>query len=164
MLRYLNDGHAIGNHLWRQGGNTTLDHPSSVFMAEQYLQAEVRIRDTLQKADQNVYEQYLKQPKLFRRPGGSNRLNAFLDPIYFRDFGREPYLRQYWDKIDWLNGVYDYSGWHINGGESIPLSIRPQTADTELDFVMQGGHAYYGVLNYLKAGRRRRAPSKPIRA
>ena len=33
MVRYLMDGHAIGNHTWRQGGNTTLDHPTRSLLA-----------------------------------------------------------------------------------------------------------------------------------
>src|SRR5579859_3157570 len=56
--RYITEGHAIGNHLWRQGGNTTLDSPSWALLAEQYLQAEVRIRDLLQKTDPAVYQRY----------------------------------------------------------------------------------------------------------
>ncbi len=152
MVRYLADGHAIGNHLWRQGGNTVGDKPSWPLLARQYLEAEVRIRQLLQDADRSAYIQYLAQPKLFRRPGGHNGLNEFLDPVNFKDLDHEPYLQPYWDRIDWLNGVYDYSGWHINGGESIPLSIRPETPTDELNFILHGGHGYYGVLDFLQGG------------
>ncbi len=150
MIRYINDGHAIGNHLWRQGGNTIADNPAWALLARQYLEAEVRIRDLLQKTDQTVYAKYIAQPKLFRRPGGNNGLNDFLNPANLYDIQHEPYLKPYWDKVDWLTGVYDYSGWNVNGGESIPVEIRPETADAERTFVLQGGHAYYGVQNYVQ--------------
>ena len=152
MVRYLADGHAIGNHLWQQGGNLIADKPTWALLARQYLMAEVRIRQLLQDTDQDAYTRYMAQPKLFRRPGGSNRLSDFLNPANFRDLTYEPYLRPYRDRIDWLNGVYDYSGWHINGGESIPLSIRPQTPDAERNFILHGGHGYYGVLDFLQGG------------
>lgn len=150
LARYINDGHSIGNHTWRQGGNTTLDHTPWALLTEQYLKAEVRIRDLLQQTDPKAYKRYLTQPKLFRRPGGNNGLNDFLKPANWNDLRHEPYLRPYWDKIDWLNGVYDYSGWHINGGESIPAEFRPTTATAEFQFIMHGGHAYYGMLDYLQ--------------
>lgn len=153
LVRYLNDGHAIGNHLWRQGGNTVQDNPSWALMARQYLEAEVRIRDLLEKTDKDVYTRYLAQAKLFRRPGGNNGLNDFLNPKNLRDIRYEPYVQPYKDQVDWLTGVYDYSGWHINGGESIPFSIRPRDADEEREFILKGGSGYYGVLDYLQPER-----------
>ncbi|HVO42431.1 MAG TPA: polysaccharide deacetylase family protein [Aggregatilineales bacterium] len=153
MVRYIEDGHAIGNHLWRQGGNLIADNPAWALMGEQYLSAEVRIRDLLQKTDPAVYDKYMAQAKLFRRPGGNNGLDDFLNPKNFYDLAHEPYLRPYWDKIDWLNGVYDYSGWHVNGGESIPLKVRPQTPDEVRNFVLHGGSGYYGVVDYLQPQR-----------
>ena len=152
MVRYLTDGHAIGNHLWRQGGNTIADNPAWALMAEQYLSAEVRIRDMLQKTDQNAYNQYMAQAKLFRRPGGNNGLNDFLNPANFYDIQHEPFVRPYWDQVPWLNGVYDYSGWNINGGESIPDKIRPKTPDEERTFILNGGHGYYGINDYRAGG------------
>ncbi len=153
LIRYLNDGHAIGNHLWRQGGNTVQDNPSWALMARQYLEAEVRIRQLLKQTDEAVYARYLAQPKLFRRPGGGNGLNDFLNPKNLRDIRYEPYVQPYKDQVDWLTGVYDYSGWHINGGESIPASIRPQNAEQERQFILNGGNGYYGVLDYLQPKR-----------
>ena len=150
LARYILDGHSVGNHLWRQGGNTIADNPAWALMAEQYLQAEVRIREVMQQGDPNAYQKYMAQPKLFRRPGGNNSLNDFLKPQNWLDLRSEPYLRPYWDKIDWLNGVYDYSGWHINGGESIPVALRPKTSSEELQFILHGGHAYYGIYNYIQ--------------
>ncbi len=150
MVRYLTDGHAIGNHLWRQGGNLIADNPAWALLARQYLEAEVVIRDLLQKTDASAYEHYMTQAKLFRRPGGNNGLNDFLKPANQYDLQHEPYLRPYWDKVPWLLGVYDYSGWNINGGESIPFSIRPTTPDQERAFILNGGHAYYGVTDYLQ--------------
>lgn len=152
MTRYLTDGHALGNHLWRQGGNTIADNPTNSLLAQQYLMAERRIRELLQKTDKDVYQQYLAQPKLFRRPGGDNGLSAFLNPANFRDLKYDPYLRVYQDDIAWLDGVYDYSGWHINGGESIPIKIAPQTPDAERQFILHGGHAYYGVMDFVQGG------------
>jgi peptidoglycan/xylan/chitin deacetylase (PgdA/CDA1 family) len=153
MLRYINDGHAIGNHLWRQGGNTIADNPAWALMARQYLAAEVRIRKLLKDTDSTVYDKYMAQSKLFRRPGGNNGLNDFLNPKNFYDLQHEPYLQPYWDKVSWLAGVYDYSGWHVNGGESIPLDIRPKTPDEERNFVLHGGSGYYGVVDYLQPQR-----------
>ena len=150
LARYITDGHSVGNHLWRQGGNTIADNTPWALMAEQYLRAEIRIRDIMQQADATAYQTYMAQPKLFRRPGGNNNVNDFLKPQNWLDLRSEPYLRPYWDKIDWLNGVYDYSGWHINGGESIPAEIRPTTANDELQFILHGGHAYYGIYNYIQ--------------
>ncbi len=153
LTRYITDGHALGNHLWRQGGNTVQDNPSWSLMARQYLQAEVRIRDLLEKTDKEVYARYLAQAKLFRRPGGNNGLNDFLKPKNLYDLQHEPYLRPYWDRMDWLSSVYDYSGWHINGGESIPFKIRPETADDEYTFILNGGSGYYGITDYLQPTR-----------
>jgi peptidoglycan/xylan/chitin deacetylase (PgdA/CDA1 family) len=149
LVRYLQDGHAIGNHLWRQGGNTVDDHPSWSLMARQYIEAEVRIRTVLEKQDKAAYERYLAAPKLFRRPGGNNGLNDFLKPENLELIRREPYVRPVLPQLDWLKQVYDYSGWHVNGGESIPAKIRPETADAEYQFILDGGSGYYGINDYL---------------
>jgi peptidoglycan/xylan/chitin deacetylase (PgdA/CDA1 family) len=153
LVRYLADGHAIGNHLWRQGGNTVQDNPSWALMARQYLEAEVRIRTVLENTDNGAYQAYLKGPKLFRRPGGNNGLNDFLNPKNLPTIRTEPYMRPALTYIDWLTSVYDYSGWHINGGESIPPAIRPLTADAEEQFILHGGGGYYGVLDFLNPNR-----------
>ena len=129
MARMINDGHAIGNHLWRQGGNTVKDASPLPLLAQQYLVAEETIRNMLQATDQDVYTKYMAQPKLFRRPGGNNGLTEFLDPKNYEVLLTAPYLRPYKDKLDWLKGVYDYSGWHVNGGDGITdLRIQPNTA------------------------------------
>jgi peptidoglycan/xylan/chitin deacetylase (PgdA/CDA1 family) len=149
LVRMINEGHAIGNHLWRQGGNTVQDGGTWALLARQYLEAEIRIRDLLQKTDSAAYETYLKQPKLFRRPGGFNGLNPFLKRENLEQIRREPYMIPVKNTLDWLKEVYDYSGWHINAGESIPPSIRPLTAAAELKWIMNGGSGYYGLLDYL---------------
>lgn len=149
LVRYLTEGHAIGNHLWRQGGNTVDDNPSWSLMARQYIEAEQRIRQVLQKADSAAYERYLAAPRLFRRPGGNNGLNDFLNPKNLENIRVEPYVRPVKDQIDWLKDVYDYSGWHVNGGESIPPIARPTTPDAERAFIFSGGYGYYGVEDYL---------------
>jgi peptidoglycan/xylan/chitin deacetylase (PgdA/CDA1 family) len=56
---------------------------------------------------------------LFRRPGGgydNPNGNLFLMPDsgYWRAFQYDRYLAAYWGILDWLKGVYDYSGWHIS--------------------------------------------------
>ncbi len=159
LVRFIEDGHAIGNHLWRQGGNTVDDNPSWSLMARQYIEAEIRIREVLGKQDKTAYEKYLAAPKLFRRPGGNNGLNDFLKPENLDLIRREPYMRPVLAHIDWLQKVYDYSGWHVNGGESIPVQIRPETAEAELKFILQGGSGYYGVEDYLMPKRSSEADS-----
>src|SRR5689334_18240022 len=44
LARYIREGHALGNHLWSQGGNTVEDHPSYVRLAYQYFLTEDKIR------------------------------------------------------------------------------------------------------------------------
>jgi peptidoglycan/xylan/chitin deacetylase (PgdA/CDA1 family) len=152
LVRYLTEGHAIGNHLWSQGGNTTVDKPTYTRLAYQYLLTEAKIREMLQKTDLAVYNQYMQQGKLFRRPGGTDHLNEFLDPTNYNRVKFDPLLRPLEDEVEWLKSVFDYSGWHINGGESIPFSIRPQTPDQERDFILHGRNGYYGINEYLQAG------------
>src|SRR5882672_7381622 len=36
IVRMLAEGHAVGNHLWQQGGNTTKENPTLPYMARQY--------------------------------------------------------------------------------------------------------------------------------
>ena len=152
LVRYITEGHAIGNHLWSQGGNTTVDKPTYTRLAYQYLLTEQKIRDLLQATDHDVYDRYMAQGKLFRRPGGADHLNEFLDPINLERIRYDALLRPLENEVDWLKSVYDYSGWNINGGESIPLSIRPQTPDQERDFILHGRNGYYGITEYLQAG------------
>ena len=152
LVRYITEGYSIGNHLWSQGGNTTVDKPTFTRLAYQYLLTEAKIREMLQQTDQDAYNHYLAQGKLFRRPGGANSLNEFLDPANFHAIEFEPLLRPSGDQVQWLKSVYDYSGWHINGGESIPFSIRPQTPDQERDFILHGRNGYYGITDYLNVG------------
>src|SRR5579859_1037031 len=152
LARYVKQGHTIGNHLWSQGGNTTVDHPTFTRLAYQYLLTDDKIRTMLQAADQDAYNAYLAQGKMFRRPGGSNYLAEFLDPANFHAIEYDPLLRPLGDKVQWLKSVYDYSGWHVNGGESIPVNIRPTTPDEERNFILHGGNGYYGIEDYLQFG------------
>src|SRR5258708_2271264 len=153
LARYIREGHALGNHLWSQGGNTIQDHPSYVRLAYQYFLTEDKIRTMMAAADSDAYQHYLTQHKLFRRPGGANHLNEFLDSTYHRELTRNGDLRMFWDDMDWLVGVYDYSGWHVNGGESLPLKIRPETPEAERQFVLHSVDGYYGVYDFLSAGK-----------
>jgi peptidoglycan/xylan/chitin deacetylase (PgdA/CDA1 family) len=153
LVRMLADGHSIGNHLWQQGLNTAREHPSLPLLAKQYIITEERIRSILQATDEAALAKYLAQPKLFRRPGGSNQLSGFLDPRNFEALAHAPYVWPYRDKLKWLNGVYDYSGWHVNGGDGITdLRIQPTTAAKMVTWIMKGGSGYPGVDSFLRAG------------
>ena len=151
LARMMNEGHAIGNHLWQHAGNTEADEPTLEHLAEQYLLCERRIRQMLSATDPEAYARYLAQPRLFRRPGGNNGLNAFLDPKHFTFLQQAPSLRAYRKEIAWLQGVYDYSGWHVINGDSLARAF-PRDAAAMRDFVIYGRGAYQGVQRYLCAG------------
>ncbi len=153
IARMIAEGHHVGNHLWRQGGNTVKDNSPLALLAQQYLVTEKRIRSILKATDSTAYDTYMAQPKLFRRPGGNNGLTGFLDPKNFDMLSREPYLRPYLEQIDWLKAVYDYSGWHINGGDGIAnTKIQPNTAEKMLTWIVKGGYGYLGADDYLCQG------------
>lgn len=149
LARMMNEGHAIGNHLWQHEGNTVADEPTMTHLAEQFLWCERRIRQMLSAADERAYERYLAQPRLFRRPGGNNGLNAFLDPSHFAYL--QSALRAYSKEIAWLRGVYDYSGWHVINGDSL-VKAFPSDEVAMRNFVIYGRGAYQGVQSYLCAG------------
>ncbi|MCS6872288.1 MAG: polysaccharide deacetylase family protein [Anaerolineae bacterium] len=151
LVRMLNEGHAIGNHLWQHEGNTIHDEPSLVHLAEQYIWCERRIRQTLAAADVQAYQRYLAQPRLFRRPGGNNGLNAFLDPKHFTFLANAPSLRPYRKDLAWLKSVYDYSGWHLSNGDS-SLHHFPRDAEDMRDRVIYGYGGAHGVQGYLCTG------------
>jgi peptidoglycan/xylan/chitin deacetylase (PgdA/CDA1 family) len=153
IARMVNEGHAVGNHLWQHGGATTRDDPMVTVMAMHYIRTEMRIREVLQGADEDAYNKYITMPKLFRRPGGGNHLINFLDPANFGRLQGSPYLKDYREQLNWLKGVYDYSGWHINGGDGIvDKAIRPDTAAEMTAWVVKGGYGYRGVDAYLCTG------------
>jgi peptidoglycan/xylan/chitin deacetylase (PgdA/CDA1 family) len=151
LARMMNEGHAIGNHLWQHAGNTETDEPTLAHLAEQYLLCERRIRQMLSAADEQAYARYLAQPRLFRRPGGTNGLNAFLNPKHFAFLQSTPSLRAYREEIAWLQSVYDYSGWHVSSGDSLVRAF-PSDEAAMRDFVIYGRGAYQGVQRYLCAG------------
>src|SRR5258708_35120552 len=153
LARYIREGHALGNHLWSQGGNTIGDHPTYVRLAYQYFLTEDKIRTMMAAADPEAYQHYLAQHKLFRRPGGANHLDEFLDPNYHRDLTHNDNLRLFWDDMDWLVGVYEYSCSHGNGGGALALKIRPETPDAERQFFLHGPDGYYSFYDYLSAGK-----------
>lgn len=113
LVRAIQEGHAIGNRLWQESGNTAAELPAATLLAVQFFKAEKKIRQLLQSTNQEAAQMYLKQPRLYRRPGGDTQLATFLDPARFLDLTREPYLKPYVDTIEWIKDVYDYSGWHI---------------------------------------------------
>ena len=152
MARYINEGHAVGNHLWTQGSNLVKDHPPMTQLALQFLLTEAKIREVMRKGDESAYQKYLQQPRLFRRPGGKNSVNDFLVMTHYSELQHEVGLRAVESDLSWLKRVYDYSGWHVNGGEAIPLKIRPFTPTQRLKFVLYGNNGYYGLMNFLYAG------------
>ncbi len=154
IARMIAAGHTVGNHLWRQGGNTVKDGSPWALLAQQYIVTEQRIRSILKDTDEAAYNTYMAQPKMFRRPGGNNGLTAFLDPKHFEELSHAPYLQPYKDQLDWLKDVYDYSGWHINGGDGIAnRKIQPDTVEKMVPWVIKGGYGYQGIDDYLCAGK-----------
>ncbi|MCE7947080.1 MAG: twin-arginine translocation signal domain-containing protein [Chloroflexi bacterium CFX4] len=153
LARIIQDGHAIGNHLWRQGGNTVEDESPMALLAQQYILCERRVRSILEAANPDAYAKYLAQPRLFRRPGGNNGLNSFLDLKNFTLLENAPFLRGYRSEVAWLKGVYDYSGWHLTNGDSVPQrALYPVDEAAMLDWVIRGRGAYQGVESYLCTG------------
>lgn len=152
LARIINEGHAIGNHLWRQGGNTSTDGTAWALLAQQYIVTERRIQAVLGAADPDALKTYLAQPRLFRRPGGNNGLTGFLDANNYPILETAPFLRGYLSDLPMLKGVYDYSGWHIISGDSVPPAFFPENADALVKWVLNGRGAYQGVRDYLCAG------------
>jgi peptidoglycan/xylan/chitin deacetylase (PgdA/CDA1 family) len=153
LAQMIYDGHAIGNHLWQQGGNTILDAPLWTRMAKQYILAERKIRQTLRDADFAAYQRYLKQAPLYRRPGGNNGLTGFLDPANFPAIWAASDLGDYEADLGWLEGVYDYSGWHTLLGDGIPRNQwHPKLYAEASSLALYGGYGYWGVQDYLCAG------------
>ena len=149
LVRYLHEGHAIGNHLWAQPGNLVENNTPIGVLAEQYLVSELRIRERLKLTDEAAYQQYMAQPKLYRRTGGNNGVTSFLKPKNQAVLKYDKNVAAFRDKLNWLVGVYDYSGWHVNSGDTISASVAPQTSGEELLFTLNGGHAYYGVNDFI---------------
>lgn len=153
LARIVNSGHAIGNHLWSQGGNEVFLNTSLGRLARQFIETELRIREMLEQTDKAAFAQYTtKQPRLFRRPGGKGSVNEFLLPKYESDVLGSDLMAKYRDKAWMLKEVYDYSGWHINGGESVYFPVRPTNAKEAREFVLEGSGIYYGVNDWLGFG------------
>ncbi len=128
LARMLRAGHRVGNHLFYQGGATLDAQPNPSYLAQLYLQTELRIREALAPFP-DALARFLAQPRLFRRPGGgydSAAGNLFLlaESGYWDLFQSDPALAPWRHLLDWLSGVYDYSGWHIN-----PLPLWERNAD-----------------------------------
>jgi peptidoglycan/xylan/chitin deacetylase (PgdA/CDA1 family) len=130
VARMIRTGHHVGNHAFQQGGMTVGEKPTPAYMAQQYLDTEVRIREVLAPFP-DALDAYLAQPHLFRRPGGgydSPNGNLFLMPDngYWEEFQYDRLLAAYQGMLDWLKGVYDYSGWHIS---PLPLWADVETPE-----------------------------------
>jgi peptidoglycan/xylan/chitin deacetylase (PgdA/CDA1 family) len=149
LARMIRTGHRVGNHSFQQGGVTVDENPTPMYMAQQYLDTEVCIRDALAPYPDEL-DTYLSpaHPHLFRRPGGGYDNpdgNLFLLPDggYWESFQYDPYLAAYRGILDWLKGVYDYSGWHIS-----PLPLWAEI-DTPEEVVWWTVSAPNGLDNYL---------------
>ncbi len=130
VARMIRTGHRVGNHAFQQGGMTVDEKPTPAYMAQQYLDTEIRIREVLAPFPDEL-DTYLAQPHLFRRPGGgydNPNGNLFLLPDggYWEEFQVDSYLAAYRGRLDWLKGVYDYSGWHIS---PLPLWADVETPE-----------------------------------
>lgn len=117
LARMVRQGHRIGNHLFQQGGATLADGARPAYLARLFLEAELRIRTALAPFP-DALARYEAQPHLFRRPGGgydSAEGNLFLlpDSGLWTLFEYDRELAAYRRLLSWLQGVYDYSGWHI---------------------------------------------------
>lgn len=148
LARMLNEGHAIGNRLWQEQGNTAADQSAPTLLAAQYLKTEKKVRALIQSANPDAAKLYADQPKLYRRPGGDKALGAFLDPANFDALSREPYLKPYADILDWLSPVYDYSGWHISAGGSDPKT-KPKSSYALMRRVMAGSKDEQGAAAFM---------------
>lgn len=71
LVRMIDEGHAIGNHLWQHVGNTLADEPSMAHLAEQYLQCERRIHQMLAKTDERAYRRYWRSRASFGAPAAT---------------------------------------------------------------------------------------------
>jgi peptidoglycan/xylan/chitin deacetylase (PgdA/CDA1 family) len=117
--RFIHENHAIGNHLWVQHTNTVIDNPPAIQLAYNWFMTEDRIRSLLKASDSAAYDTYMAQPKVFRRPGGSDDCAAFLTPKFIMEHSRIHMLKQFQNRLDWLTGVYDYSSWHIGSSSAV---------------------------------------------
>lgn len=143
LSRIMLDGHALGNRLWQETGNLVDDKPTPTALAEQFLKAERKIRQLIQSSNQEAAKLYIKQARLYRRPGGDTKLAPFLDPDKFEELTREPYLKSYVDSIEVMKEVYDYSGWHIG----VPKNSYSAYGLTQQ--VMRGSKDAQGVAPFL---------------
>jgi peptidoglycan/xylan/chitin deacetylase (PgdA/CDA1 family) len=149
LARMIRSGHRVGNHSFQQGGVTVDENPTPVFMVQQYLDTEIRIREALTDYPDEL-SVYLspEHPHLYRRPGGGYddpNGNLFLLPDggYWELFKYDNYLAAYRGILDWLKGVYDYSGWHIS-----PLPLWAEI-DTPEEVVWWTVSAPNGLDHYL---------------
>lgn len=129
LARMIRKGHRTGNHLAQQGGVTLQAPCHPAYMARMFLETEQRIRQALTPFP-DALTRYEAQPRLFRRPGGgydSAAGNLFLLPEagYWRAFQYDRELSAYRHLLHWLEGVYDYSGWHLAVPPLQQISVDP---------------------------------------
>ncbi len=149
LARMLRAGHRIGNHLFSQGGQTLSDNPTPSFTAASYLDTEVRIREALAPYP-NELALYTgsEHPHMFRRPGGGYDHpdgNLFLLPEsgYWEIFKYDRLLARHRSRLHWLEGVYDYSGWHVTVA---PLWMNETDPEILVRWAIRGAR---GVDEYL---------------
>lgn len=113
LARMIRNGHVIGIHSYHHEQSFESNGLSDQALADQYVEAYQRIVDHL--ADYPIeLATFEAQPHLYRRPGGSAHLMYFLDQRYngnlrFSGLGRML-----------INSTYDYSGWSLSSGDSVP--------------------------------------------
>lgn len=141
LARMLRHGHRIGNHLYEQTGMTLGDAPPPGSMARSFLDTELGIRAALEPYP-DAYERYTAgdTPRLFRRPGGGYDHaagNYFLLPDggFWVDFQYDRRLAYHRQRLGWLRGVYDYSGWHIS---VLPLWMEGTNPESVVNWIMHG--------------------------
>lgn len=113
LARMINNGHAIGIHSYHHGGSFESTGVSDQELAEQYIRAYQRVVDQLTPYPE-AQETFEAQPHLYRRPGGSAHLMYFLNPGYNQSLQLSRFGRML------VDSTYDYSGWSLSSGDSVP--------------------------------------------
>ncbi len=141
LARMLRNGHRIGNHCFVHEGMRVDDAPAPAAIARQYLDTEVNIRQALEPfPDELAFYLSPDHPHLFRRPGGGydhaeGNLFLLAEGGYRELFAYNPDLTAYRGILDWLDGVYDYSGWHV---EALPLRATIDSPDQVVWWTIKG--------------------------
>lgn len=147
LARMLRSGHAIGIHSFHHGASIASNGMSYSELASEYLLADARVRNLLLEYP-DALTIYQSQARLYRRPGGSARLNDFLQP---ENVGR---LNVNANERSILLSTYDYSGWHVTSGDSIYAVLRQINIGQPLVAVDEQSQEYVtqALWNFLTEG------------